>query len=182
MKSPCKEAARDMKGYVHVYTGDGKGKTTAALGLVLRACGAGCRAYIGQFLKGRPTCEKTILHERFPEVRFEQFGDVHFVRGKPAAKDIARARRCFRQLCEVVFSGEYHLVVADEIHAAVELGMVTVEDVLELIKRKPAHVELVLTGRNAHRRIIRRADLVTRMHAVKHYYNKGVPARRGIEM
>jgi cob(I)alamin adenosyltransferase len=169
-------------GRVQIYTGDGKGKTTAALGLALRACGAGRRVYVMQFLKGRRTSEVAILRQRFPEMRVAQCGRACFVRGRPAPADRAAARRAFAKLRRETLSGRYDLVIADELVVAVALKLVAAADVLRLIEDRPPAVELVLTGRGATRSLIARADLVTDMRCVKHYFQRGVRARRGIEL
>ncbi|MGQ9662939.1 MAG: cob(I)yrinic acid a,c-diamide adenosyltransferase [Kiritimatiellia bacterium] len=169
------------RGYVHVYTGKGKGKTTAALGLLLRACGAGLRVYLGQFLKGQKSGEIEVLRERFPEVTVEQYGSPQFVRRPPHAEDLERARSGIRKIEEAMRSGKYDLVIADEIVTALKLGVLTEEMLLHLIAVRPKEVELVLTGRGASRVIRSAADLVTEMRSVKHYYANGVQARRGIE-
>lgn len=169
------------KGYVQVYTGDGKCKTTAALGLALRAVGAGLRVYIGQFIKKGDYSEIKVLRERFPEVTIEQYGEGRFVKGVPSAEAVAMAGRGMAALQSAMGSGRYDVVIADEANGAVKAGLVTEEDLLKLIADKPANVELVLTGRNAGERICARADLVTEMRCRKHYYDAGVPGRRGIE-
>ena len=171
------------KGYVQVYTGDGKGKTTAALGLLLRAYGAGLRVYMGQFIKGGPavSSEIKILSERFPEAIVEQYGKAGFICGEPTPEDISRAKDGLRRFADALKSGEYDLMIADEANCAVDLGLLTVDELLSLLDARPPHVELVITGRNAPEALIRRADLVTNMGAVKHYFENGVEARKGIE-
>ena len=168
------------KGYVHVYTGGGKGKTTAALGLALRAAGAGITVFIGQFMKGMKYSELKAL-ERFPEITIKQYGRDCFIRTEPSEEDIMAARKGLNELSKVISSGEYHLVILDEANVAVQFKLFTVNDLHELIDLKPGHVELVITGRNAELSIIDRADLVTEMKEVKHYYSVGVSARKGIE-
>ena len=171
-----------MKGYVHVYTGKGKGKTTAALGLALRAAGAGLRVFIGQFVKARRCGEHDEL-ERFGDcIRIEQYGRGPFIRGEPTAADIQAARQGLTQAEAALASGRYDLVILDEINVATSLGLLAVGDVLGLIRARPPHVELVLTGRGADAEVIQEADLVTEMLEVKHYGHQGVGARRGIEM
>ena len=168
-------------GYVQVYTGDGKGKTTAALGLAMRAAGAGLRVYFTQFCKGRGTSE----HEAFARfgdlITWSQSGSTAFIMGKPTVDDIAQAQDNLRDLRAALVSGEYRVVIADELNVAVDLGLVTVAEALELIEARRGNVELVLTGRNACAEIILRADLVTEMLAIKHPYREGVKARKGIE-
>lgn len=170
-----------MRGYTQIYTGDGKGKTTAALGLLVRATGAGLRIYFSQFLKGGKSSETRTLKKRFPDVVTEHFGDGRFVMGKPTRAGIAAATRGLERLRVALNSGRYDVVIADEINVAVALGMLAAGDVAALIRGKPADVELVLTGRSADKRLCGMADLVTEFKCRKHYYCKGVPARKGIE-
>lgn len=172
---------RLSKGYVQVYTGDGKGKTTAALGLALRASGHGLHTYIGQFMKGQRYGELEALRDH-PLITLEQYGDPRCIRREEvtpqhreeAHKGLLRAR-------EVMLSGDYDLVVLDEANVAIWFGLLTAEEVLDLLDDKPEHVEVVLTGRRAPQVLIDRADLVTEMREVKHYYQQGVVARVGIE-
>ena len=170
-----------MKGYVQVYTGDGKGKTTAALGLILRACGAGLRVYLTQFIKRGNFSEIRLLKERFPDVTIRQSGRGRFIRGNPLPDDIAAARRGMTQLRRAMLSGKYDIAIADEANTAAAMGLLPLQDLLNLINDKPANVELVITGRGAHRRVKASADLVTEMKDIKHYFRQGVPARPGIE-
>jgi len=169
------------KGYIQVYTGDGKCKTTAALGLAVRAVGAGLRVYLGQFIKGRDYSEIKVLRERFPEVTLEQYGAGRFIRGKPTVEDVAMARRGLVSLNEAMRSGRYDVVIADEACTAVGAGLFLEDDLLSLMAGKPETVELVLTGRGAGKRVCERADLVTEMKCDKHYYDAGVKGRPGIE-
>ena len=171
-----------MKGYVQIYTGDGKCKTTASLGLLLRAVGAGLRVYLGQFIKGSETSEIKILRARFPEVTVEQYGQGRFIRGAPAPEDIAGGRRGLEALGRAMASGLYDVVIADEINGAMMTGLITEEDILALMDSRPNTVELVLTGRGAGARVLERADLVTEMKCHRHYYDAGVKARKGIEL
>jgi cob(I)alamin adenosyltransferase len=168
------------KGYVQVYTGDGKGKTTAALGLALRAAGAGLKVFLCQFVKNQKCSEHRALGCLGEAVTCRQYGCGLIMHG-PSEADIAAARKGLRDAAEALSGGSYDLVILDEVNVAVYCGLIDVEDVLGLIAKKPAGTELVLTGRNAHPRIIEAADLVTEMRSVKHYYDKGVKARRGIE-
>lgn len=170
------------KGYIQVYTGDGKCKTTAALGLALRAVGAGLRVYIGQFIKKGDYSEIKVLRERFPEVTVEQYGTGRFVRGVPSANAVAMACEGLAALRMAMKSGRYDVVIADEVNGAVKAGLIVEADVLDLMADKPETVELVLTGRNAGKRVCAQADLVTEMRCHKHYYDAGVPGRRGIEL
>ena len=170
-----------MRGYVQVYTGDGKCKTTAAVGLAVRAVGAGLRVFVGQFAKPRASGEIRMLRERFPEVTVALFGRGGLIRGRPAAADIRAARRGLARLRAALAGGTFDVVIADEANTAVRLGLLTTTDLLALIAARPANVELVLTGRAAGRAVIRRADLVTEMRCVKHYFAAGVAGRAGIE-
>jgi cob(I)alamin adenosyltransferase len=170
-----------MNGQVQIYTGNGKGKTTAALGLVMRACGADLKVYFGQFLKGRMCSEIKTLAERFPDVTVVRHGSDRFIKGDPSPDDVRAARQGLDELRKAMLSGKYDLVVADEINVVLSLGMIPVEDVLDLVTDRPAHVELVLTGRGAPEELLAHADLVTEMNETKHYFNKGVKGRPGIE-
>ena len=167
--------------YVQVYTGDGKGKTTAALGLALRAAGAGLRVFFAQFLKsGR--CGETVALERLADrITLRQYGRGPFIGGRPTPEDIAAARRGLEEVRRVLAAGEHDVVILDEANVAAKIGALSVEDLLGLIDARPAAVELVLTGRGADARILERADLVTEMVARKHYFDRGVEARDGIE-
>ncbi len=170
-----------MTGYVQVYTGNGKGKTTAAFGLALRAAGAGLRIYIAQFMKMGDYSELKAL-ARFQElITIEQFGTGRFVRGRPAPEEIGAARAGLTAVTHAVNSGQYDMVIVEEGNVAVSCGLLTVDNLLDLITTKPEALELVITGRSADARIIEAADLVTEMREVKHYYQKGVAARVGIE-
>jgi cob(I)alamin adenosyltransferase len=170
-----------MRGFVQVYTGDGKGKTTAALGLALRAAGAGLKVFIGQFIKMGDYSEIKAL-ERFPDlIRVEQFGLGRFVGGKPSPADVAAARTGIERVREVMASGEYQMIILEEANVAVKYGLIPVQELLGMIIEKPVDMEMVITGRGAAPRIIEAADLVTEMKVVKHYFEKGIRARVGIE-
>ena len=177
----CKGSDPWEQGHIQLYTGDGKGKTTAALGLALRAAGAGARVFIAQFAKGRPTAEMAALQRFADLITVKQYGRSRFIVGEPEPEDIQAAQQGLEEAQKVITSGEYSLVILDEANVAVDLGLFSVEVLLAVVNAKPEHVELVITGRNAHKRIIDRADLVTEMRQIKHYYSKGVKARRGIE-
>jgi len=170
-----------MKGYVQVYTGDGKGKTTAAIGLAVRAVGAGLKVYIGQFVKGMDYSELKSLDRFSPEIKVKQYGRAKFVHSKPDEEDFAAAREGYEEIKEIINSGQYDLVILDEANIAVHFKLLSVEDLLALINVKPDPVELVFTGRKADPRLVEKADLVTEMREVKHYYSEGVLAREGIE-
>ena len=171
------------RGCTQVYTGNGKGKTTASLGLALRAVGRGLRVCVFQFIKGGgPYGEHLIAEKLAPLFTIIQTGRPGWVNTSDISEDRRVAQNALEQARSLLSSGEYDLVILDEINGAVGFGLVDVEQVLELIALKPDTVELVLTGRNAHERIIEAADLVTEMREIKHYYKAGVPARTGIEM
>ena len=170
-----------MKGYIQVYTGKGKGKTTAALGLALRAAGCGLKVFIAQFCKKR-TCGEHIALKRFEDViTVKRFGSAKFIKGIPSHKDIQIAVKGLREASKAVASGEYDIVILDEANDAVSLGLITVNNLIALIESKPDKVELVITGREANRKIYQHADLITDMREVKHYYKNGIKARKGIE-
>lgn len=168
-------------GLIQVYTGNGKGKTTAALGLALRAAGHGLRTYIGQFLKGRPTGELEAAKLLGPYLTIEQFGEPSFTFAEGDAHQAALVHKGLQRIRQVLASGEYDIVVLEEINVALDLGLVPLEEVLALLDERPPEVELVLTGRGAPQEIISRADLVTEMVSIKHPYQRGVKARMGIE-
>jgi cob(I)alamin adenosyltransferase len=170
-----------MKGYLQVYTGNGKGKTTAALGLSLRAAGAGMKIYIAQFLKQGDYSEIKAL-ERFSDaIVVEQFGLGQFVKGQPTQAEIDAARDGLDKTRQQLLSGDYDMVILEEANVAVAVGLFPVKDLMAIIQQRPDHVELVITGRNAAPEVMEKADLVTEMKAIKHYYNQGVQARVGIE-
>jgi len=170
------------KGLVQVYTGDGKGKTSAAFGLALRAVGRGLKVYIVQFIKGGFDYGELYVVNKLPNLTLKAFGRGLFVTHKPPDEvDVALAEEAFKLAKEVVESGEYDMVILDEINVALSLKLISLEKVLDLIKRKPEHVELILTGRYAPKEIIEAADLVTEMREIKHPYRKGCPARMGID-
>ncbi len=190
------------KGYVQVYTGNGKGKTTAALGITMRASGAGMKIAFIQFMKALGYNEQKIL-PTLPGVTWKTLGKPFFIakagsiseedlakygggcvvfeEGNPPADYVEMINDGFSEAKEMVLSGEYDMVVLDEINCAMFFGLIGVEDVLDLIRTKPEHTELILTGRCAPEEIIEAADLVTEMREIKHYYNEGVEARKGIE-
>ena len=170
-----------MQGFVQVYTGDGKGKTTAALGLALRAAGAGLRIYFGQFIKNADYSEIKALARFADCITVRQFGRGCFLLTEPAPEDRAAARRALDAIGLALVSGDYDLVIADEANVAVALGLIEPDDLVALIDQRPEQVELVLTGRGAPDAVLARADLVTEMRCVRHYYDRGVLARQGIE-
>ena len=170
------------RGLVQIFTGDGKGKTSAALGAVLRALGYGLRVYFVFFMKGDyPYGERNIL-SKLPNIEVVSFGHRGFVDPaniKPEEKE--QARRALAAGREAMLSGNYDLVVLDEVNVAVACKLVELDEVIRLIEDKPPNVELILTGRNADTRLVQLADLVTEMLKIKHPYDEGVVARKGIE-
>jgi len=171
-----------MKGYVHVYTGDGKGKTTAAFGLALRAVGAGMKVYIAQFVKGMEYSELHVIEKFEGQIVLKQFGRDCFIYKDPEEADIEAAREGLEESRKAIQSGQYQMVILDEANIATFYNLFSVDELLELINNKPDEVEIIITGRRADQKIIDTADLVTEMREIKHYYRQGVEARKGIEM
>ena len=171
-----------MKGYTHIYTGNGKGKTTAAIGLAIRAAGAGLKVFLAPFVKGGKYSELKTLEMLSEQITVEQFGLPHFIKGKPSMPDMDAARIGFQKLKASMVSGRFDMIIVDEGNVAVSYGLLSKKDILDLIAMKPENLELVITGRGALPEIIEKADIVTEMKAIKHYYDKGVNARIGIEM
>ena len=173
----------ETQGRIQVYTGNGKGKTTAALGLALRATGRGRRTYFGQFLKGQEYGELEAAKRLAPELQISQFGRDTFIHVTDQAdeEDIRQAREGLEACREAMLSGHYHIVVLDEINVAVYFKLVTEQELHAFLDQRPSEVEVVCTGRYAPDSLIERADLVTEMREVKHYYARGVRAREGIE-
>lgn len=171
------------QGCVQIYTGNGKGKTTAALGLCLRAVGRGLKVCFFQFIKGGgPYGEQLAAEKLAPLFTIIQTGQPGWVNTNDISADRAAAQAALLQAREIVSSGAYDLVVLDELNGALGFGLVDLEQVLELIALRPPAMELVITGRNAHPQVVEVADLVTEMREIKHYYQAGIPARTGIEM
>jgi cob(I)alamin adenosyltransferase len=169
-------------GYVHIYTGEGKGKTTAALGLALRAVGNGLRVLVLQFLKGGESGEREAAVALAPLLQIRSRGGAGFVTaGAAGAEDVRMAKAALAEAREEMLSSSWDLLVLDEVNTAVSFGLLPVEAVVRLIEKKPAGLELVLTGRHAPAELVARADLVTEMKDVRHYFRKGVAARKGIE-
>jgi cob(I)alamin adenosyltransferase len=171
------------KGYVQVYTGNNKGKTTAALGLAFRAWGRGLRTYMGQFMKGQQYAELAAAKRTDGHIVIEQYGKDTFihVQNPPDPADVAMAQAGFAKLKAALIGGEFDIIVADEINTAHFFHLISVEDMRELMRSKPDGVELVFTGRSCPPEIIADADLVTEMGELKHYWKTGVEARDGIE-
>lgn len=165
---------------IQVYTGNGKGKTTAALGLALRAAGAGLKVYIGQFAKGRNYSELKAL-KKLKNIKIEQFGSSCFIKKSPQRKDIELAKQGLEKIKKIISKKSYDIIILDEINIALNLRLLELKDVAGLIKKAPKKIELVLTGRYAPLKILKIADLVSEIKELKHYFKKGVKARKGIE-
>lgn len=169
------------KGYVQVYTGNGKGKSSAAFGMALRAAGAGLHVYLAQFIK-KGNYSEIKAFARFADIiSVRQFGRGCFIRGKPSKKDRDLAKKGLGEAEKELISGNFDLVILDEANCAVSIGLFSASELLGVISRKPSNVEMIITGRNADPLIIESADLVTEMIEIKHYCGKGVRARKGIE-
>ncbi len=168
-------------GLIMVYTGPGKGKTTAAVGQALRMVGQGYKVYMIHFMKGRDYGE-FIAFRKITGITVEKAGRDEFVsKENPEQIDIDMAQKGLASARKAIESGEYDLIVLDEINVAMDFNLIAVEDVLELIKTRPVHIDIILTGRNAPQEIIEIADLVSEIKEVKHHYQAGVKSRRGIE-
>jgi cob(I)alamin adenosyltransferase len=176
------QTKRLSRGLLQVYTGDGKGKTTCALGLALRAVGQGLKVYIIQFIKGRETGESRAALRLAPELTFRFFGRPGFGRLRsPNPEDLQLIREAWELAQRVITAGEHDLVILDEINLALAHGLIPLAEVLEVLSLRPPHAEVVLTGRNAPAELLELADLVTEMRPLKHYFQAGVRAREGIE-
>ncbi|MBF0413822.1 MAG: cob(I)yrinic acid a,c-diamide adenosyltransferase [Desulfamplus sp.] len=169
-----------MKGYIQVYSGNGKGKTTAAFGLCLRASGAGKNVYIGQFIKGMHYSELDIL-PAIENITLKQYGRGCFIYSEPVQEDYTAALNGLAEIGIILQSGEYDVVVLDEVNIALYYGLFSFDDLKQLLINRASHVEVIITGRYAPQELIDMADLVTEMKEIKHYYTKGVEARTGIE-
>ncbi len=169
------------KGFVHIYTGNGKGKTTAAIGLGIRATGEGLKVYMIQFMKGRRYSEIDAL-ENIKDFTVIQFGRDKFVsKENPEQIDIDLARKGFEHAKEIIKNGEHDLIILDEINVAVDFKLIPLKDVLKLMDEKSEKVELVLTGRYVHPDMVKQADLVSEILEIKHPYQNGIQSRKGID-
>jgi len=179
----AKPMKKIFKGYIQVYTGKGKGKTTAALGLALRAAGHGMKTYIGQFLKGHSYGELSSSNKLSPLITIKQFGRKGFIHVKenPDEEDIWRAKKGLKNCFQAMLSQKYKIIVLDEINVAVYFKLLSEKEVHEFLDQKPNGVEVILTGRYAPKSFLKRADLVTEMKEVKHHYTSGLQMREGIE-
>ena len=165
---------------IQVYTGNGKGKTTAAIGLAIRCAGAGFKVYLGQFIKGKEYSELKSLGV-FDKITVEQFGRGCFIAGEPRLKDVIMAKAGLNKIESAIKSGKYRLVILDEVNVALKLKLLNIGEVVKVLKAAKAATEVVLTGRSLHPQILKLADLVSDIRELKHYYRRGVKARRGIE-
>lgn len=172
-----------FKGYIQVYTGKGKGKTTAALGVALRAAGHGLKTYIGQFLKGQDYGELHSIQKLSSWITLEQFGRKGFIHvtKNPDKEDFKRAKSGLKKCREAMLSGAYTVIILDEINVAIYFKLITEKEVHDFLDKKPEDIEVILTGRYAPDSLVKRADLVTEMKEIKHYYSEGVQVREGIE-
>lgn len=170
-----------MQGYIQVYTGNGKGKTTAALGLTLRAVGAGKKVFFAQFVKGQRYSEVKAIEQYLPGVQIKQYGLDCFIQKNPTQADIDAAQQGLCEIKEIILSGKYDIVVLDEANIAIFYGLFSVQELIDVITQKPTEAEIIITGRYAAPELIEVADLVTEMKEIKHYFNKGIEARIGIE-
>ncbi len=170
----------ENKGYIHLYTGDGKGKTTAAIGLAIRAAGANKKVFIAQFVKGMHYSELDAL-KRFPEIQIKQYGLDCFILNKPKQEDFEAARKGIEDVKIVVSDNLCDVLILDEVCIALHYHLFEVAELLEILKNKPLAMEIVMTGRRASPTLINASDLVSEMREVKHYFNEGVVARKGIE-
>ncbi|GAO31163.1 cob(I)yrinic acid a,c-diamide adenosyltransferase [Geofilum rubicundum] len=170
-----------MQGYIQIYTGNGKGKTTAAFGLSLRAVGAGKKVFFAQFVKGKTYSEIEAVAQFLPDITIRQYGRGCFIRKDPTQEDIEAAHTGLTEVSEIIQSGRYDMVVLDEANIALHYQLFTVDQLMDVLRQKPAETELIVTGRYAPQELVDMADLVTEMKEIKHYYQSGVQARKGIE-
>jgi cob(I)alamin adenosyltransferase len=175
------EGVSKMDGLIQVYFGNGKGKTTAALGLALRAAGRGKEVLIVQFMKKWDYGE---LHsiQLIPQISVKTFGTKDFVyKGEAKEVDYQEAKKAFTEGVQGAKSGKFDIIIFDELNVAIDFELLELQQVLDFLEQKPEDIEIIITGRNAPQEIIDKADLVTEMREVKHPYQKGVQARIGIE-
>lgn len=168
------------KGQIQIYTGNGKGKTTAALGLSLRAVCAGKKVYFGQFIKGMEYSELKAANY-LPNFEIHQFGRNCFIFNDPVKEDILAAEKGLKTVADVLKNKSYDIVVLDELNVAIYYKLFSVEEVINILEEKAENIEVIITGRYAPQELIDMADLVTEMKEIKHYYRTGIQARKGIE-
>jgi len=170
------------QGLIMVITGNGKGKTTSAFGQALRAVGQGYKVCVIQFMKGRKYGEVKAIEKHIPEIQIIQSGlDSFVMRDNPAPVDVALAQKGLERAKEVVQSGEFDMVILDEINVAVDFNLISEEDLLQLVGKKKPEMSIIVTGRYASDKLIQMADLVSEVTEVKHHYNAGIKDQPGIE-
>ncbi len=171
------------RGFLQVYTGNGKGKTTAAIGLTMRALGAGLQVYFVQFMKNFPYSELSILQSFRPQLQLKRYGNDAFVFKKQPPSDelIVQMKEGLNEALQAMLSQKFDMIVLDEVLVSIYFKIFTTDEILQFIRQRPPKVELILTGRYCPEEIIELADLVTEMKEIKHYYQQGVLARKGIE-
>lgn len=171
----------EQKGYIQVYTGNGKGKTTAAFGLALRAVGAGKKVFFAQFVKGQIYSELEAVEKYLPSITIKQYGLDCFIEKSPTEADIKAAKEGLSQVAEIIASGQYDVIVLDEANIAVYYNLFTAQELISVINKRRKNTEIIITGRYAPPELLEIAHLVTEMKEIKHYYTQGVEARKGIE-
>ena len=182
-KTKCLIMTKLEQGLTQIYTGNGKGKTTAAIGQAVRAAGFGLKSYIVQFMKEYPYNELKSLKHLKEWITIEQFcGDEFVYKNElPGKEELEKARKGLNSAKEKMLSGEYNVIILDEALVAIYFKLIKTEELIEFIKQKPKNIELILTGRYCPEELFEFADLVTEMKEIKHYYQKGITSRRGIE-
>ena len=170
-----------MKGYIQVYTGNGKGKTTAALGLAIRALGAGKKVFIGQFAKSKQYSELETISKLLTDITIKQYGMGCFIFEKPNEEDIQAAQQGLKDIIEAIESDKYDVIILDEANIAIYYNLISADQLIDAIGKRSERTEIIITGRYATQKIMDFADLVTEMKEIKHYYQQGVQARVGIE-
>lgn len=166
---------------VHIYTGNGKGKTTAALGLSMRAAGAGKKVFFGQFVKGMAYGEVKLINEQIPQIDHQLFGRNCFIKREPEQADYEEAKKGLEKIRTIIRSGEYQVIVLDELNIALYYKLLEPGDIIALIDELSPEIELIITGRYVLDELIEKADLVTEMKEIKHYFHQDIKARKGIE-
>ena len=169
------------QGYIQVYTGDGKGKTTASLGVALRVLGNNGKVFFAQFIKGRPSSEFSALSLFEKNFTHKMFGSGRFIKKQPQEDEIKQAENGLKECCNALSSGKYDLVVMDELNGALGCGILQIDEVTAALKMRSSHTEIIITGREAPPELIAMADLVSEIQPVKHYFENGVNARKGVE-
>ncbi len=168
------------QGYLQIYTGNGKGKTTAALGVSLRAIANNMTVFFAQFIKGQVSSEFKVLTQN-KNFTHKLYGNGRFIKGKPTSEEIVFAKKGLEDIFDILKNNQYDIVILDEANGAISAGLFSITDLINVIKMRSPQTEIIVTGRNAHLELIEMADLVTEMKEIKHYFSQGVPARVGIE-